>query len=152
MLILLFVLFVGLYILGSVFIDEYDHDVFRLIVQLFTIVGAIISLISLVGITYDYSETKVIDDMIEMYEEENKNIENQIDIIVKEYMKYENDTFTEFKSDSSITLVSLYPELKSDELVKAQIETYQENNKKLKELKEKKIKASVYKWWLYFGK
>ena len=53
--------------------------------------------------------------------------------------------------ESSITLVSLYPELKSDELVKKQIAVYQENNKKIINLKEKQIDANVAKWWLYFG-
>ena len=33
-----------------------------------------------------------------------------------------------------------------------QINIYQENNKKVKELKEKKLKCQLSKWWLYFGK
>ena len=89
--------------------------------------------------------------MIAMYAEENKNIENQIDAVVSKYMEFEGGTLTGLKSDSAITLVSLYPELKSDELVKTQIATYQANNEKLKELKEKKINIRVYKWWMYFG-
>ena len=87
-----------------------------------------------------------------MYTEENTKIEEQIDAIVKEYMEYEGETFSELKGDSSMILVSLYPDLKSDELVKTQISTYQANNKKIKELKETKINAKIYKWWLYFGK
>jgi hypothetical protein len=59
--------------------------------------------------------------------------------------------FTEVSPDSAITLVSLYPELKADELVKKQIEVYVANNEKIKELKEKKIMGNVYRWWLYFG-
>lgn len=152
MLILLFVIFVALFILASIFIDEYDHDFFRFITQICTAIGAVITVIAFVCVAYDFSKTMVIDDMITMYAEENQNIENQIDVIVSEYMDYESDTFTELKGDSSITLVSLYPELKSDELVQAQIATYQANNAKLKELKEAKINTRVYKWWLYFGK
>ena len=57
----------------------------------------------------------------------------------------------ELKGESSITLVSLYPELKADTLVTKQIEVYIDNNKKIKNLKEKKINLSVKKWWLYFG-
>lgn len=60
-------------------------------------------------------------------------------------------TYAMTAPESSITLVSLYPELKSDELVKKQIAVYQENNKKIINLKEKQIDANVAKWWLYFG-
>ena len=31
-------------------------------------------------------------------------------------------------------------------------EVYVENNKAIKELKSSAINASVYRWWLYFGK
>jgi len=89
---------------------------------------------------------------IEMYEEENTKIEEQIDTLVKQYMEYEGKTLTEFKSESSITLVSLYPELKSDNLVSKQIEVYIENNNKIKQLKEDKINMKIGKWLLYFGK
>jgi len=95
---------------------------------------------------------RVIDDQIALYTEENAKIETAIDELVTEYMEFESSTFAELKADSSITLVSLYPELKSDELVKAQIETYQENNAEIKRLKEKKLKITTYKWWVYFGK
>ena len=152
MLILLFVIFVALFILASVFIDEYDHDFFRFITQICTVIGAAITVIAFICVAYDFSKTMVIDDMIAMYTEENQNIESQIDVIVGEYMDYESGTFAELKGDSSITLVSLYPELKSDELVQTQIATYQANNAKLQELKEAKISTRVYKWWLYFGK
>lgn len=93
-----------------------------------------------------------VDKKIEMYQEENAIIEQQINDLVTNYMEYEQDTFKDFKSESSITLVSLYPELKSDELVQAQINTYIENNNKIKELKEAAIDLSVLKWWLYFGR
>ena len=66
--------------------------------------------------------------------------------------KFETDTYGELKNESSITLVSLYPDLKSDELVKKQIDVYESNNKEIREMKEKKIDLKVLKWWLYFGK
>ena len=57
----------------------------------------------------------------------------------------------EVSPESAVTMVSLYPELKSDSLVQAQIEVYVENNKTIKYLKDKQIKGDVYRWWLYFG-
>ena len=87
-----------------------------------------------------------------MYTEENQNIEEAMNILVEQYMNYESDTYGNLKNESSITLVSLYPELKADTLVEKQIEIYTENNKKIKELKEKIINISNYKWLLYFGR
>lgn len=119
------------------------------------VIGCFITLIMVVFafLTADeISKGKYIDEKITMYQEENDNIEKQIDSLVQGYMKYESDTFSEFKSEDSITLVSLYPELKSDELVKNQISIYTDNNKKIKELKEKKIDVKRSKWFLYFGK
>ena len=83
-----------------------------------------------------------IDSKIAMYEEENKSIENSIDITVKSYMDYEASTYQEIKDKDAINLVALFPELKSDTLVQKQIEVYLANNDKLKELKEKKIDLS----------
>lgn len=97
------------------------------------------------------SNEKTIDEKIAMYKEENNKIEKQIDTLVSNYMNYESDTYEKIKSESSITLVSMYPELKSDKLVEEQISVYEENNKKIREFKEDKINLKVKKWWLYFG-
>ena len=93
-----------------------------------------------------------IDERIAMYEEENVKIEQQIAEVVTQYQQYEKEIFTEVKPESSMTLVSLYPELKSDTLVQKQIEVYTANNEKIKALKEREITAGYLKWWLYFGK
>lgn len=88
---------------------------------------------------------------IDMYTEENHNIEEDMNILVKQYMNYESNTYGNLKNESSIALVALYPELKADTLVEKQIEVYTENNKKIRELKEKIINIRNYKWLLYFG-
>lgn len=93
-----------------------------------------------------------IEKKIALYEEENAKIEQQIAATVKQYQEHETGIFTDAAPESSITLVTLYPELKSDTLVQSQIEVYVENNKTIKELKSTAINASVYRWWLYFGK
>ena len=94
---------------------------------------------------------RTLDSKISMYTEENENIETEMNSLVEQYMNYESGTYGELKGESSITLVSLYPELKADTLVTKQIEVYIANNEKIKKLKEKKINLSVKKWWLYFG-
>ena len=89
---------------------------------------------------------------IVMYTEENAKIEEQMDSLVASYMDYESDTYGELHGENSITLISLYPELKADALVEKQIEVYIENNEKIKMLKNDLLSISNYKWWVYFGK
>lgn len=87
-----------------------------------------------------------------MYQEENEKIEDTLSMLVENYKDWEKDTYKEFKSEEIAQFISLYPELSSDELVKAQINTYIDNAKELKRLQEKRIDKETYKWWLYFGK
>lgn len=88
-----------------------------------------------------------------MYQEENAIIEQDINRIVEEYLKHEQDTFTDLKTEeSSITLVTLFPKLKSDKLVQQQLEIYVANNVKIKRLREERIDIAKLKWLLYFGK
>lgn len=88
-----------------------------------------------------------------MYETENNVIEEKIKNTVRAYMEFEESTYRELLENADLTTMILkYPELNSNELVKAEIETYKENSKKIKELKEDKIGKSTKAWWLYFGK
>ena len=112
---------------------------------------SIIAFITIIILGIHVKSISVIDYRIEMYEEENIRIEQQIADVVEEYQKYETDIFMEVAPESAVTMVSLYPELKSDSLVQAQIEVYVENNKTIKDLKDKQINGDVYRWWLYFG-
>lgn len=95
--------------------------------------------------------SRTLDEKIVMYTEENQKIEERIGTLVKEYMNYESNTYIETKNESAISLVSLYPELKTDELVKEQISIHTANNSLIKTLKHKKLNVSSYKFWLYFG-
>lgn len=95
---------------------------------------------------------RVVDDKIKLYENQNKNIEEKIEVVVKQYMDFEKDTFKELKPDSYINLVNLYPELKTDKMVQQQIDLYTQNNEHITSLKEQKIEKTIYKWWVYFGK
>ena len=87
-----------------------------------------------------------------MYQEEKQKIEERIDALIKDYMEYERKTYIEFKSEYAVSLVSMFPELKSDSLLQEQIKVYIANNEKLKELKEEKINLKTCKFELYFGK
>ena len=101
-------------------------------------------------------ETKIesiYDDKIAMYQEENAIIEQDVDRIVETYLKHEKNTYKDLKTEeSAITLVTLFPELKSDSLVQEQLEIYVKNNATIKSLKSRKIGLRKLKWILYFGK
>lgn len=118
-------------------------------------IGGIGLLFAVVGILIMgalYTDSCRAEDKIAMYQEENKKIEEKIEVTVRQYMDFEKDTYKDLKVDSYINLVSLYPDLKSDKLIKEQIETYQKNSEKIIMLKEDKINRKNYKWWLFFGR
>lgn len=142
-----------LMIVGGFILDEKtgaDSDICFGISGIGMVVG-FFALVGLIIVGVNVKSLSVIDDRIAMYEEENARIEQQIADVVEQYQKYETDIFREVAPESAVTMVSLYPELKSDCLVRAQIEVYTENNKTIRDLRDKQIKDNVYRWWLYFG-
>lgn len=155
----LLLIFIALTIFGVWYFkenySEYDltgHEILGAITGFIGAAGVVVCLIGSICLVTEIVKLKVVDDQIAMYQEENTNIEDQIAATVKQYQEYETEIFTEVAPESSITLVALYPELKSDTLVQKQIEVYTANNQKIKELKESKINGRVNRWWLYFGK
>ena len=96
--------------------------------------------------TYDYYETTtLVDQKIQLYTEQNKDIENKVGLVVDKYLKHEKDTYATLKPKTKITLASTYPELQSNKLVQQQIQLYNENNKKITKCKLQKIKAQFYR-------
>lgn len=150
MLIVLIILTILAVVLCVINVDSYN-DLLCGVSGTGAVILGIIDLIVIGFIIAIFTNGKVAPPKIKMYQEENSKIEMQIDELVKNYMEYEGKTLKDFKGESSITLVSLYPNLKSDELVKKQINVYVENNKKIKELKEYEIEMKIGKWLLYFG-
>lgn len=149
MIIVILVISILLFFLSDIVFDSGNDWEFSLAV--ISSIFVVVSLISVAILSINVSNLSTIDQKIEMYEQENTKIEQQIETAVTAYQQHEKDVFTSVKPNSYIQLVSLYPELKSDTLVKTQIKTYQSNNKKIKELKEQAINGNVVRWWLYFG-
>lgn len=129
--------------------DSFSNWDFHRIITIPILVIIVITLIVMIGLLV---ECRVIDSKIKLYEKQNKDIEEKIEVVVKQYMNYETNTFKELKTDSYITLVNLYPELKSDKMVQQQIDLYTKNNERITDLKEQKINETIYRWWIYFGK
>lgn len=153
MFIVLFVLGILILVAGIVIDRRVKRDEFWgfVIGTFLIIVGAIGSLLMIgciLGGNY-------IDDKIEMYQNENAQIEYRIAETVNTYIEHESDLIEKatykIAPESAITVVAAYPELNSSELVAKQIEIYTDNNAKIKELKEEKINLDVYRKLLYFG-
>lgn len=119
----------------------------------FSLPGAIClgiaDVIMIIWIISIYSNGFAINDKIKMYQEENKDIQEQITIIVNNYQQYEKEVVDSI-ADMEVLMIK-FPELKTSELVKTQMNIYIENNAKIKKLKEQKIDIKLGKWLLYFG-
>lgn len=140
------------FVLGCFLINFYNTDDIGYILTVFGGITSGMCLFAALILGITVSNGNVVDDKIAMYLEENTIIEEQVNILVDEYMDYESSVYSEVKTTSPIVLAQMYPEIKSDELIKSQIDIYVANNEQIKYLKLKKINGSVYRWWLYFGK
>ena len=144
MLIIIFLIFLVMILFGGMF----DSDGFIGVGLLGAGVVLLFGVISLTMII----DGRTLEEKIALYEKENIAIEQDINTLVEQYMNYEADAYENLKGESGITLVSLYPELKADELVKEQCELYIANKEQIASLKEQQIELSSWKFWLYFGK
>lgn len=152
MYIVLFVVFLLMIVIGLIFIHT-ELDSMTFIGVGGCVVGAIaecILLFFVISSCIDVSKSMIIDDKIKMYNKENQNIEKEMTEIVTSYKEYEKETISNV--GEMATVLVRFPELKSNELVKKQMDVYVCNNDKIKELKEEKLEYSVARWWLYFGK
>lgn len=128
------------------------EDIF-LVSRILAIVFAVF-LVCTCFFAFNVFTSSTLDNKITMYEEENNKIEESITTAVEGYMNFEQETFENLKVDDAnalFSMVPLYPELKSDELVKQQMQVYMDNSAKIKDLKEQKINIAKYRWLLYFG-
>ena len=147
MLILIILICTILVIIGTI-LEAKNNDASEIWEMTGFICGAIaVAVLIIVLMMYPYK----VEEKLAMYIEENTNIENKVKETVGAYMDFEKDTYQNLVKTADLTILIKYPELNSNELVKVEIETYKENNIKIKELKEQLIMKSTYDWWLYFG-
>lgn len=138
----------------SVVVDNksrYDNDKAGFIFEV-SVFCLVIFLIPFIALLMSVSNGSTIDSRIELYQSQNTEIESKVQATVASYLAHEKQTYKDLKPDNAIAVVSAYPKLHSNELVKKQIEVYEDNNRKILGLKEEKLNQSVYKWWLYFGR
>lgn len=99
-------------------------------------------------------EEDKIDSQIMMLEEENVVIEKNINSITESYLKINPNAMPreELKTENAISLLILFPELKTDSYVLQQVEEYMKNIKTIKDLRKEKIELSTEKYLMFFGK
>lgn len=88
---------------------------------------------------------------IEVYETEMTTIQETINDVVADYLDHEKDTYAALTPENAVIFASIYPELSSSELVRRQLEIYNEYLVSIKNCKLKLAGISTAKWWLYFG-
>ena len=151
MLTLLFIIFLAAAIVFTVlgFIRDEEGWWFSSIFMWTASVGLLIT--TIVGVTIIATENKI-DNQIAMYQEENAKIETQVTETVEKYLEHEYQIFDSLQGEDIQTLLVVYPEINSNELVKRQVEIFVENNNKIKELKEEKLSITTWKFLIYFGR
>lgn len=114
---------------------------------IFTIIFSIWTLWNIIVVASGFG----IQEKIQIYEDQNTQIEQSIDAAVKAYCEHEQITYVQM-SDGAVALVAAaYPELASSELVKTQMEVWTSNSKELKDLKSDLVDFHRAQYFLYFG-
>lgn len=156
MLIALGIVSIAMIVLGGILYNKTDDDVISVILGVLGAILLIITIVATIIVGSDLACGRFIDDKIEFYENDNEAVYNEISNIAKAYCDYEKETvdkiteLIEQKADPS-TILTVLPSLRSSELYAKQIEIYNANRTRIRELQEDKIDLKLNRWWLYFG-
>ena len=147
MLYILLALGLILIILG---ITKYEDVLTGLGVAIF-IVFLFITVI-VVGV-YNYNKS-TIEARLTVIEEQNQTVLAQIEPLVQQALKYEANTYKDFKLDATkvIVFTQLYPELKANSFLNKQIDIIIANQEEIKQLKLDKASLNAYRFWLWTKK
>lgn len=151
MIVLFTIIFILLMFLAVYVNDKFYMEILTGVIAFISVIGIVACAIFTVGTIYNIAEGRYIDERIAVYQEENEKIEKDIRTIINQYQDHEEKVFNVSEVESAVTLIQMYPELKSDKLVSKQIKIFNENNKEIKALKSKKIDCKKSKFILYFG-
>ena len=145
--------FLLMIILGSLIIKA-EHEELGIPLVAFGILFFIIALIALFSCLGRYNSIKsTAKERLAIYEEQNKNVLEQLEPLVNKYMDFEKDTFKDLKpsSENLLLLSQTYPELKSDTFVQTQINIILKNQRKITDLRLSIASLNAYKLWIGVG-
>ena len=141
------------FVLLAEFIDDYTNKfdflavVPRVLGAIFTVIFGIWTIWNVICVSSGFG----IQEKIQIYEDQNTQIEQSIDAAVKAYCEHEQITYVQM-SDGAVALVAAaYPELANSELVKTQMEVWTSNSYELKKMKSKLVDFHRAQYFLYFG-
>ena len=156
MLIALGIVSIALIVVGVIIYNKTSDDIFSVGLGVLGAVFLIGTIVATILVGSNLACGRFIDDKIEFYENDNEAVYNEISSIAKAYCDYEKETvdkiteLIEQKADPSTILIVL-PSLRSSELYAKQMEIYNANRTRIRELQEDKIGLKENRWWLYFG-
>ena len=152
MLYVLLAVFIVVLIIAEILVNRFEVcEGLAFTAGFISLFGIAATVIAILVIAPDVNTEFVIDQKIQLYEQENAIIEQRIDTVVQEYMAYEKETYADLSAVDPVARVALFPELKADTMVQAQIQTYTQNWEKILSLKEEKVNLITKRWWLSFG-
>jgi len=96
---------------------------------------------------YELKTANLISDEIQIYESENKRLEEQIAAIVGSHIEFEKEVHI----NQANSFVNSSPELKSVSLVQQQLNMFSRNNEAIRCLKRRQIRIQKIRLLLYFG-
>lgn len=141
-----------IFVIVFVILDEHSYTDFDTVSGVCAVLAVIVLVFDCIFGFNLFSKSYTTPKKIAMYEEENQRIEEKISSTVEKYMQYEQNIICDVSpEDDTMSLISLYPDLKSDQLIQSEIDTYIQNNNTIKELKSDMINVSIYKFLVYFG-
>ena len=112
---------------------------------------AFVAAVSLIVCAMSISKVPEYNKKIEVYETEMQTIQVTINDVVANYLDHEKETYAALTPENAVIFASIYPELSSSELVKRQLEIYNNYLVSIKNCKLALAEVSTAKWWLYFG-
>lgn len=133
------------------YLKEYDWEETGVAIAWCGGIVLVVSLVAMAFVGANVATAHTIDEKITLYEQENRVIEEKVELSVSTYLEYEQETLTSLTPENAGNFLFLYPELSADTMIKEQIATYQANYRAIVQLKVDKINVSKLKWWLYFG-
>ena len=148
MLTLIFLIIVAICVVLTFYAIKTDGNITDFVGNSIFISGLVAFVLLIFVLEFPYKYYKIItvcDQKIQLYTEQNEDIENKVALVVDKYLEHEKNTYTELKPKTKITLAPTYPELQSNKLVQQQIQLYNDNNKKLTNCRLQKIKAQFYR-------
>lgn len=148
----LVILFIGIVLVViSIIAWSEGWEATNVITAIFAVMLSMIAIIGIICCLCDVVKGQIAQDKIEMYQEQNEKIEADVATQIENYVQYETKTFTKVDKENALSVVELYPNLKSNTLVQQQIQLHIDNINKINDCKSEQIKAKMAKWWIYFG-